>query len=97
MNRQGSLPVVAQSNHCSVGRRTGLEVELAFLRRKFHATRHTAASLMLAEGMPMIVQEGHGHSLLGTTADICGHLFPEAFDEAAEAMERVLTGLPKVR
>ncbi len=62
-------------------------------RRKFHVTRHTAASLMLAEGVPMkVVQEVLGHSLLSTTADIYGHLFPEAFDAAADAMERALAG-----
>ena len=62
-------------------------------RRNFHSTRHTAASLMLAEGVPIkVVQEILGHSLLSTTADIYGHLFPEAFDEAADAMERVIAG-----
>ena len=62
-------------------------------RRSFHSTRHAAASLMLAEGVPVkLVQEVLGHSLLSTTADIYGHLFPEAFQEAADAMERVLVG-----
>ncbi len=62
-------------------------------RRNFHSTRHTAASLMLAEGVPVkVVQEVLGHSLLSTTADTYGHLFPEAFDGAAEAMERALAG-----
>ncbi len=62
-------------------------------RRNFHITRHTAASLMLAEGVPVkVVQEVLGHSLLSTTADTYGHLFPEAFDGAADAMERALTG-----
>ena len=60
-------------------------------RRNFHCTRHTAASLMLAEGVPVkVVQEVLGHSLLSTTADIYGQLFPEAFDGAADAMERAL-------
>ncbi|MDQ3514227.1 MAG: site-specific integrase, partial [Chloroflexota bacterium] len=62
-------------------------------RREFHVTRHTAASLMLAEGVPVkVVQEVLGHSLMSTTADIYGHLFPEAFDAAADAMERALAG-----
>ena len=48
---------------------------------------------MLAEGVPiMVVQEVLGHSLLSTTADIYGHLFPEAFSQAADAMERALAG-----
>lgn len=62
-------------------------------RRSFHSTRHAAASLMLAEGVPVkVVQEVLGHSLLSTTADIYGHLFPEAFEQAADAMERALAG-----
>jgi len=62
-------------------------------RRSFHSTRHAAASLMLAEGVPVkVVQEVLGHSLLSTTADIYGHLFPEAFEQAADAMERALVG-----
>jgi hypothetical protein len=31
-------------------------------------------------------------ALLSTTADTYGHLFPEAFAEAADATERALTG-----
>ncbi len=63
------------------------------LRRNFHSTRHTAASLLLAEGVPVkVMQEVLGRSLLSTTADTYGHLFPEAFDRAADAVERALTG-----
>ncbi len=62
-------------------------------RREFHATRHTAVSVMIAQGVPLkVIQEVVGHSLLSTTADTYGHLTPAAFDEAAEAMERALTG-----
>ena len=60
-------------------------------RRPFHTTRHTAASLLLAEGLSLkMIQEVLGHSLLSTTADIHSHLAPEAFREAADAMERAL-------
>ena len=37
-----------------------------------------------------MVQEVLGHSLLSTTADTYGHLAQAAFDEAADAIERVL-------
>lgn len=54
---------------------------------------HTAASVLLAQGVPLtVVQEVLGHSLLSTTADIYSHLAPAAFQEAADAMERALTG-----
>jgi integrase len=60
-------------------------------RRSFHTSRHTAASLLLAEGVPMkFIQEVLGHSLLSTTADIYGHLFRQVFAEAADAMDRAL-------
>jgi hypothetical protein len=39
-----------------------------------------------------IAQEVLGHSLVSTTADTYGHLFPEGFDQAADAMERALAG-----
>ncbi len=46
-------------------------------RRNLPSTRNTAASLVLFEGMPIkVVQEVLGHSLLSTSVDIYGHLFP---------------------
>jgi integrase len=60
-------------------------------RRTFHVTRHTAVSVMIGEGVPLkVIQEILGHSVLSTTADVYGHLFPQASTEAAEAMERAL-------
>jgi integrase len=60
-------------------------------RRTFHVTRHTAVSVLINEGVPLkVIQEILGHSVLSTTADVYGHLFPQAFTEAAEAMERAL-------
>ncbi len=52
---------------------------------------HTASSLLLAEGFSLkMIQEVLGHTLLSTTADIYSHLAPEAFQEAADAMEWAL-------
>jgi integrase len=60
-------------------------------KRTFHVTRHTAVSVMIGAGVPLkVIQEILGHSVLSTTADVYGHLFPQAFTEAAEAMERAL-------
>jgi hypothetical protein len=57
--------------------------------RTFHVTRHTAVSMLINEGVPLkVIQEILGHSVLSTTADVYGHLYPQAFMEAAEAMER---------
>lgn len=69
----------------------GLLAETKLERRAFHVARHTAVSLLIAEGVPLkVIQEVVGHSLLSTTADIYGHLFDQAFTEAADAMDRAL-------
>lgn len=60
-------------------------------RHTFHATRHTAVSLLIEQGVPLkVIQEILGHAVLSTTADVYGHLYPQAFDDAAAAMERAL-------
>jgi integrase len=66
-------------------KRAGLE------RRPFHATRHTAASLLIADGVPLrVVMELLGHSQISTTANIYGHVFDSALREAADIMDRRL-------
>jgi integrase len=60
-------------------------------RRKFHVTRHTAASLLIADGVPLrVVMELLGHSQISTTANIYGHVSAEALREAADAMDRAV-------
>jgi integrase len=57
----------------------------------FHALRHTYASLLLAEGVPLHeVSRSLGHSNIQTTMDIYGHLYEEGNDRAAEAIDRAL-------
>ena len=42
---------------------------------RFHDLRHSTASLMLANGVPMkMIQDWLGHSDMGTTANIYSHL-----------------------
>ncbi|MBR4960152.1 MAG: site-specific integrase, partial [Clostridia bacterium] len=42
---------------------------------RFHDLRHSCASLMLANGVPMkMIQDWLGHSDMGTTANIYSHL-----------------------
>ena len=62
------------------------------LRRiRFHDLRHTCASLLLANNVPMKkIQEWLGHSDLSTTANIYAHLDFQSKISSAEAM---LTGL----
>ncbi len=58
-----------------------------------HQLRHSAASLLLAQGVPLkVVSEVLGHSSIRVTADVYGHLLDEAKSEAATAMETALWG-----
>lgn len=58
----------------------------------FHAaTRHTMASLALAENVnPKVVQERLGHSRIATTMDIYSHTSPELQRQAADQIDAAL-------
>ena len=59
--------------------------------RRFHATRHTAATLMLNNGVPLeVVSATLGHAGLALTADVYAKVRPELQRTAADAMEQVL-------
>lgn len=58
---------------------------------KFHDLRHTAASLLLVEGVhPKIVQERLGHSTVQTTLDTYSHVVPSLQEDAAERINLLL-------
>ena len=60
-------------------------------RMRFHDLRHTAASLMLAQGThPKIVQEMLGHSSIAVTLDTYSHVMPGLQADAAERIDRLL-------
>lgn len=60
---------------------------------RFHDTRHTAAVLMLAQGIPLkVVSQVLGHSKIATTADIYAHVLPRQEQEAADMMGDLLWG-----
>lgn len=57
-----------------------------------HDLRHTYASLALQRGVPLVVVSRQlGHASIAITADIYGHLAPDAGRQAADAMEAILT------
>ena len=59
---------------------------------RFHDLRHTAASLMLNYGIPVIiVSKRLGHAKPSTTLDVYGHLIPSMQQEAAELMDELVT------
>ena len=55
--------------------------------------RHSCASLLLANGVPMkAIQEWLGHSNYRTTADVYSHLDFASKEKSAEVISRALTG-----
>jgi integrase len=66
-------------------RRAGLPVI------RFHDLRHSAASLMLAQGVAArVVMETLGHSSYSLTMDTYSHVLPALQRQAADAMDRLL-------
>jgi Site-specific recombinase XerD len=62
-------------------------------RIRLHDTRHTSATLLLDEGVPLkVVSERLGHSSVSITADLYQHVLEHMQDEAASAVGRVLLG-----
>ena len=67
-------------------------LERAQLRRiRFHDLRHTAASLLLAQGLSFkAIQETLGHSDIRITLNLYAHLYPEAAQQVADRMDEIL-------
>lgn len=60
-------------------------------RIRFHDLRHTAATLLLGQGIhPKIVSEMLGHSQVAITLDLYSHVTPTMQQEAAAALDSVL-------
>lgn len=60
---------------------------------RVHDIRHFAASLMLAQGVPLkVVSDILGHSQISTTADLYTHVLPSLRKEAIDLMDSILTG-----
>jgi integrase len=55
---------------------------------RIHDLRHTAASILIAQGAhPKVVQEHLGHSSIVITMDRYGHLYPEDRTKVADALD----------
>ena len=62
-------------------------------RRTFHQLRHTAASVLLAQGASLKdVQETLGHANFALTADVYAHLLAESRRDVADKMGAFLEG-----
>jgi len=56
-----------------------------------HTMRHSAASTMLANGVPLkVVSEIMGHSSVSITGDIYGHVYPEISVSAMQVLSDAL-------
>ncbi len=64
---------------------------------RFHDLRHTAASLMLNHGVPVLIASRRlGHSKASITMDVYGHLMPNKQEEAAELLDNLVSITPKL-
>jgi integrase len=60
---------------------------------QFHGLRHSIASLMLAQGIPLrSIQDILGHSSISLTANLYAHVGEQLKREADDAMDNLLTG-----
>lgn len=63
---------------------------------RFHDLRHSCASLLVAQGIPMKqIQLWLGHSNYSTTADIYSHLSTDALQESAQYLGQILAPTEK--
>jgi integrase len=59
-------------------------------RIRFHDLRHTAATLLFAQGInPRVVSEMLGHSDIAITLNLYGHVTPPIQKEAADTMDKI--------
>ena len=59
---------------------------------RLHDARHTAATLLLGQSVhPKIVSEMLGHATIGLTLDTYSHLLPAVHQQAAAAMDAILS------
>jgi len=60
-------------------------------RMRFYDLRHTAATLLLRQGIhPKVVAEMLGHSTISITLDMYSHVMPDLQREASAAMDRLI-------
>jgi integrase len=80
-------PILLHREYKSLLKKSGLRITL-----RFHDLRHSAASLLLAQGVhPRAIMELLGHSSITVTMDVYGHVLPAMMREAADKMDALLS------
>jgi len=65
--------------------------EACLPKQRFHDLRHSAASLLLVQGVhPRVVMEMLGHSQISLTLNTYSHVIPSLQEDAAKRMEELL-------
>jgi integrase len=60
---------------------------------RFHDLRHTYAALMVAASAhPKLLQAQLEHTSINVTLNTYGHLFPDAFVDVGDALDRIVRG-----
>ncbi len=80
-----------RGNHILQRNSTPLLVKAGLPLIRFHDLRHTAATLLLLQGInPKIVSEMLGHSTVSMTLDTYSHVLPDMQRDATAALDRLL-------
>lgn len=90
------LPALQKAMDADECRNAGL---LPLLRTPtIHGLRHTHASWLIAQGIPLpYIQARLGHESITTTIDTYGHLIADAHDQMASAIATTLEGIRPTR
>ena len=76
----------SQNSVRNIWKRVLAKAELDY--RKFHCTRHTFASLLIADNHPLnYVKEMMGHHSIQMTVDVYGHLLPDQNNSAVNTLD----------
>jgi integrase len=86
-NRNGRPiePILLHRDYKTLLKKAGLPTGL-----RFHDLRHSAASLLLAQGVhPRAIMELLGHSSITVTMNVYGHVMPAMMRDAADKMDAI--------
>lgn len=90
----GRAPIGTPLEHRNVTREFhAIPVAAGLPRVRFHDLRHTAATLLLAQGVDRrTIMETRGHSQISLTLNTYSHVLPALQSEAAAKMDAILAG-----